>query len=718
MHKGKILVILFALLAFGMVLTIASCAQATQAPAPTSAPTAAPPQPTAVPTVPPVPVSVAPGPGLKMEITKVEIPPADNKPIVTFTVKDDRGNLVKSSDWDANSLRFGIARLSVDKETNLTEYENYIVSDVKGSDYVYKGQTTKPTLATSKAAGLDLGGKLTETAAGFTYVFSTTLPANLDRTATHVVAGYVTRNTREFVANGVYPFVPAGGTPVKREVVATETCNGCHDTLAAHGGTRREVGLCLICHTDQTFDPESGNSVDMKVMAHKLHTGSGLQSVALGKKPYLIVGYRQTVFDFNKAWSQDVRNCTTCHQKAAQADNWKNAPSRAACGSCHDGINWETGKALYQGGKDHVAGPQKDDKACKTCHPADGQEFDASVSGSHTIPARSKQLKGFVYTLDSATAKAGEKPVVEFTLKDGSGAAMDANKVDFIEVVLSHPLPDYAHTIREVVNQITVPPAAPFVRAGTLTDLGGGKFRYTFAASLDATWKGSVGVGMAVYKNTTIKGNDGKDTVVREGNVNPVVYAALDGSKATPRRAVVDRKKCNDCHLDLGSPAGFSIHGGIRRSPEYCVLCHTPNATDEAARPKDKLPPETIHLKYMVHSLHMGAERDTPTEFFGRAVARTADIGFPTAAGQRNCSNCHVGTSYTLPLPAGVLPTTITQAGQVIKILQPVAATCTACHASTQVVAHASVMTASNGVETCGVCHSTGSEFAVDKVHK
>ncbi len=718
MHRRNILVFLFALLTLTMLITIASCAQPTQAPAPTSAPAAPPAQPTTAPTAPPVAISIPPGPGLKMEITKVEIPPGDNKPVVTFTVRDTRGNPVKASDWDANSLRFTIARLSVDKDTGLTEYENYIVTDVKGAEYTFKGEKKQPALATTKAATTDGGGKLTETAAGYTYVFTNTLPANLDRTATHVVAGYVTRNSREFVANSVFPFVPAGGTPVRREVVSTETCNGCHDNLAAHGGTRREVGLCITCHTDQTFDPESGNGVDMKVMIHKLHNGRNLPSVATGKKPYFIVGYGLNVFDFGAgAWSQDVRNCTTCHQKAAQADNWKNAPSRAACGSCHDGINWETGKALYPGVKDHAAGPQKDDKACKTCHAADGQEFDASVAGAHVIPAKSKQLKGMAYTLDSATAKAGEKPVVEFTLKDGAGAALDANKVDFIEVVLAGPTTDYARTIREMINQVTVPPAAPFVRAGTLVDLGGGKFRYTFAATLDATWKGSVGVGMAAYKNTTIKGNDGKDVVVREGNVNPVKYASVDGSPVVPRRAVVKRENCNQCHLDLGSPAAFAVHGGIRRSPEYCVLCHTPNATDEAARPKDKLPPETIHLKYMVHSLHMGAERDTPTEFFGRAVARTADIGFPTASGQRNCTKCHVGTSYTLPLPAGVLPTTITQAGQVIKALQPIAATCTACHANPQVTGHVQIMT-SNNIETCAICHGPGRDFAVDQVHK
>ena len=65
-----------------------------------------------------------------------------------------------------------------------------------------------------------------------------------------------------------------------------------------------------------------------------------------------------------------VRNCVFCHQGGAQSDNWKTKPSRAACGSCHDDINWATGQSTT-GGKPHAAGPQQDDKSCKTCHPAD-----------------------------------------------------------------------------------------------------------------------------------------------------------------------------------------------------------------------------------------------------------------------------------------------------------------------------------------------------------
>jgi OmcA/MtrC family decaheme c-type cytochrome len=708
--KKRLLIILGTFFGLATLMLVAACSSAIPSPSPTT------PQPPVVQaTVAPL---IAPGPGMKMEITKVEVG-ADSKPIVTFKVTDDGGNLIGSSNWDAGSLRFTIAKIVTDKDTFLSRYENYITGDVKGQAYTYKGETKQPALATAKQvlSAADATGKLTESASFFTYVFTNTLPADFDKSATHVVGGSVTRNNREFVGNSTFSLVPAGGTPTTRQVVDTSACNGCHDTLAAHGGQRREVGLCVLCHTDQNTDPESGNVVDFKVMVHKLHNGSNLPSVALGKKPYYIVGFSQSVTDFTASnWPQDIRNCTTCHQKGAQADNWKNAPSRAACGSCHDAIDWTTGKSKFTGGRDHPAGPQNDDKACKGCHAADsGQEFDASIVGAHTIPTRSKQLKGIVYSIDGANLKPGEKPSVDFTIKDNSGATVDANTMTSLEITIANPVPDYAARITDSANRVVAPPAAPFVRTGTLSDLGGGKFRYTFAAPLDPTWKGTAAVGMAGYRNATIKGNFGKDNVVREGNLNPVIYVALDGAKPAAPRIIVKRDNCNQCHLDLGNPAGLAVHGGTRRSPEYCVLCHNANQTDEPGRPKEQFPPETVHWDYMIHSIHTGKERDVPAQF---SNLHTDNIGYPTAGDQKNCTKCHAGRTFTLPLASTALPTTITQGTQVIKTIQPIAAACTGCHASKQDVAHTQVMTDKNNLETCVVCHATGREFAVDAVHK
>ncbi|MDP3064209.1 MAG: OmcA/MtrC family decaheme c-type cytochrome, partial [Chloroflexota bacterium] len=684
--------------------------------------------------------------GLTVKITAVSIP-ADRKPVVTFTLADGKGQPLKLSDLDGYP-RFTIAYVKEDAATKLTQYVNYMVADVTGAPFTYKGETKQPALAEVKARpGYDplpspaptfpaAYPGLKETARGaYTYTFTTALPDGYDRNATHVVGGQATRATRAFVANPIFELLPAGGdVKVTRRVVATASCDQCHNPIRIHGGTRRETAYCVLCHTSQNTDPESGNTVELKVMAHKIHRGKNLPSVQAGT-PYYIVGNALNVFDFSEiGLPQDIRNCTTCHGRppagmkaedyaklAPNADNWKLAPSRAACGACHDQIDWATGKALFAGPagtvRDHPGGPQTNDNSCALCHAADsGKEFDASIVGAHTIPQRSTQLKGVKFELLAVGAQAAKRTEVDFAIKDNAGNFLDPNTFNSLSIVLAHPTTDYAHRISETVNTIPTPPAT-FTRAGVLTDLGGGNWRYTFKDPLEADWKGSVGVGMEGYRNATIKGNEGKDVVVRESNVNPVMYASLEGGAATPRRSVVDRNNCNQCHLDLGSPAGYSLHGGIRRSTEYCILCHNPNMADETRKAGTGKPLESVHYKWMIHSLHMGAERAVAT-LFGRA-AETDEVFFPTPGTQAECTRCHKTGTYTIPLPAGVLPTTITQAGQVISVTQPIAAACKACHiARPGFDAHADTMTSVKFGEACANCHGRGKDFAVETVHK
>jgi OmcA/MtrC family decaheme c-type cytochrome len=86
---------------------------------------------------------------------------------------------------------------------------------------------------------------------------------------------------------------------------------------------------------------------------------------------------------------------------------------------------------------------------------------------------------------------------------------------------------------------------------------------------------------------------------------------------------------------------------------------------------------------------------------------------------RRDCNKCHIGTTFTIPLPATNIAT-ITPAN-FWSPTQPVATACLACHDSVSTAAHAYLNTVTLGnmeIETCEVCHKEGADFAVSKVHE
>ncbi|MEK7405435.1 MAG: hypothetical protein AAB225_10035, partial [Acidobacteriota bacterium] len=106
---------------------------------------------------------------------------------------------------------------------------------------------------TAVQAGTDANGVFEKIAEGeYQYTFNTKAPATLDRTATHSVGVYSSRNLTEFdlgtqYGNDVYTFVPDGSkVTTVRDIVRTATCNArCHDPLIGHGA-RRQVELCVL----------------------------------------------------------------------------------------------------------------------------------------------------------------------------------------------------------------------------------------------------------------------------------------------------------------------------------------------------------------------------------------------------------------------------------------------------------------------------------------
>jgi len=593
------------------------------------------------------------------------------------------------------------------------------------TSYTTRSQTSAATSphpgVTAIQAGTDSGGTVTDLETGHVkYVFKTLLPANFDATKTTTLGIYATRNMldtvgKNYFANVEYDFRPDGNkvSEVWDKINQNTSCQNCHDPkLAMHGGARQDVKLCALCHQPQTVDPDTGNTVDLKVMIHKIHDGANLPSVKAGGK-YQIIGFSPTPVDFSAVAlppGQDVRNCVFCHEgsdpkaKPAQNDVWLTKPSRSACGSCHDDLDFATGK-------NHVGGIQKDDSACASCHvPDSGKEFDASIKGAHILPVASKQLKGLTATIVNVKdAAPGKKPTVTFAIKNGDGTPVDGSKLGTFAPIMAGPTTSYTTFYRE-----SGVPSSTNTNAGVY-DATAGTTTYTFTKTIPSTETGTWAFTADITRNVTLKQNNGKaDLTQREAAFNNITYMATVGTNVVPRRTSVVLSQCNSCHNQLG------LHGGQRQNTQECVICHNPTNSDIAQRPAAEGVPESISFQRLIHRIHRGAELTQDFTVFGNGKSRHNynEVEFPGTIDR--CAKCHTTTSYTLPLNTGI--DSVTTQRDYFSPQGPATAACLACHDNRDAAAHAFLNSATfpgatTPAEACATCHGVGKDWAVDKVH-
>lgn len=562
--------------------------------------------------------------------------------------------------------------------------------------YTTRVQTSPITGKSATQAGSDTGGVWTEVAEGeYTYKFGTKLPATYDKTATHTIGLYGNRNLTEFdmglnLDDAVYNFVPDGSkVTVTRDVIKTATCNKCHDNLRLHGtGGRKTMEICILCHQPQSIDPDTGNTVDMPVMIHKIHAGAQLPSVVAGGK-YVIIGNSQSVHDYSKfGFPSNLRSCTTCHESgkgAAQENAWLTKPNRASCGACHDNVNFATGE-------NHVDLPQVSDNQCASCHTPQGElEFDASIKGAHTIATKSAMLTGVVFELIKVeNGAAGKKPTVTFSLKDKKGNPILPSQMYRLALNLAGPTADYTAFTNGYMSENLITNIAGVTGAN-------GVYTYTMVNAIPADAKGSFAIQIEGRRQQKLLEGTKKEQTVNDAGINKVIYFSVDGSPVAPRRKIVDIAKCDACHT------GLTMHGGGRNQTETCVICHNPKlvaGTGAAA--------QTVDFRMMIHKIHAGNTLEN-----GYKIGNTefGEIGFPGILS--DCNMCHVGDSQQLPVK-GVA--SVANPKGFLNPAPPTTAACTSCHDSMAAASHALGNTTALG-ESCAVCHSPSAEFSVNKVH-
>jgi hypothetical protein len=72
------------------------------------------------------------------------------------------------------------------------------------------------------------------------------------------------------------------------------------------------------------------------------------------------------------------------------------------------------------------------------CHQPDGADFGPSIGGAHVFPGNAAQLPGTVFDiLKVEGGKPGSNPVVTFSIKDKSGAPINAAQMNNLGLVLA-----------------------------------------------------------------------------------------------------------------------------------------------------------------------------------------------------------------------------------------------------------------------------------------
>jgi OmcA/MtrC family decaheme c-type cytochrome len=689
-------------------------------------------------------------------------------PVVKFALVDQVGNPL--SGLQATDIRLGIAQLQPAAAGASNQWVSYITTVAKPAAGVGWGNTqVQATTETASAAN----GVFTDNGDGtYSYTFSKSLddfatatnasyasnpppggvvPAiaqaggKADLTLTHRIGLELrgTTTTLNPTNNAVYDYVPATGATTglaTRAIASNQECDACHAKFAIHGGPRIDVEYCVICHNSGTTDPESNNSLDLKVLAHKIHSGVKLPSVVAdtanhGTVPapgigYVIFGYGGSVNNFNTVvWPQDTRNCTTCHNtgdaNTPDAANYQNYVFAGACATCHDDFP----KAGV-----HPGGVTDADCASSSCHsptsttlsPVTGVPI--SVTGAHLIPQlelakqfqftvlRVEAVQDAAGTVPGATACAataafctvlpGEYPKVTIKITNPQdGSVYKLTDAPFTNTyVASGSTTTTTARVRGRVAYTTLNYTNPGANTGTsATQAGLIDFMAstTTVLNADGSYTAVAARPLPPANTPALSGGSGAVTVegraimnlaaagqpVANGNVpirgaEPLYFAITD---ATPvaRRDVVDTANCLRCHKSL------QLHGDSRsNNVKLCITCHNPaqaprvtyKDANGVTQPGGS---EPVDFKFLIHSLHAANYK------FGRLDY--TEVGFP---GQlNNCLGCHQTDTYYPVDPAKVFATSIDAGTAYDDPTQHIAITanaaaCGACHVTAAAALH------------------------------
>ena len=707
---------------------------------------------------------------LTFEITDVSI---DATSVVTFMVyneDDEPFNGLDTDSLSANGMRFAIAKLVPGEDGDSDSWQSYLNTTEDTTDSE-AGPDGVPVLTEATQATYETSGTLAYLGSGeYTYTFAADFTAVTDPIEVdyepdllHRVAIQIEYPVgdegEELIYNVIYDFVPTGGdAPATRYMVSTDSCNECHTDLAIHGGGRIDTDYCVTCHNPGSTDANSGESVDLSQMVHKIHMGHALPSVEDGGS-YTIWGYRDGEHDYSHVgYPQDQTNCMKCHNQddaeTPDAGNWMARPTMEACGSCHDTVDFATGDG-------HDGGAMADNSLCAVCHTDDNiVEYHLTSNATPNNPELPDGVYEILYEILSAEVDADNVLTVTYSLTaDGTELDMTSLPDDLSRsptFILAYAMAQDGYDAPTEWNNLGLEAGQPeTVSLATLVADGveGGTYSYSGGVNTmvleDAFPEGATmrTVGLQGYFSQTVD-----DTSYSLHTIS--VYMTVDGDDE--RRVVVDAEGCASCH------EWFEGHGGNRvYETQVCAMCHNPSLSSSGRELDLDYPEASNNLKDMIHGIHGASVRDYPLDFVRNRSGGShyTFVGsedmleeYPDAtyvaypSDPAYCEKCHLEDTW-LPeeVPSGSLPSThfvgadaedtdaVTTWRETVPndddwIIGPTSAACASCHNSDAAMAHMdlnggtvmanrSELVEDGTVEACAVCHDDGSTASTREMH-
>jgi OmcA/MtrC family decaheme c-type cytochrome len=661
----------------------------------------------------------------------------DPKPVVNFTVRNLKGSAMKNIPV-ANFAGIALLQLVPGDPTPNTGNGQALDTWIS---HIANCATCQASTETANAATLVDHGDGT-----YTYTFQKDVVnptaydggmaiagVAFDANAVHRFALRFARSDNMFRPVDVtYDYVPATGANVdgQNDKVNVSNCLSCHNqwrasplnvggTTPFHGGQRYDVRYCVVCHNDQrkyvgtaitgnaiiaepsidgfgVMTPPAGQTsirvlrgeavINLPVFAHKIHNGDNLTLTG----PYAGLGTNINSF----AFPQDVRNCTKCHSSAAKADNWKNKPSRRACGACHDKVDFVTGT---NHGPMAIAAPN--DNTCTLCHTPDvittehlaiappdpnntlltpaanGGTPNTNASWMGNILAPPPGGRVFSYDIASVTTTDGGAgylfPVVKFRFIEND-AGVVFNVADggnqLLDGFVGSPSVYCVYTVPQ--DGLATPADFNASASVYLRNIWNGSATGTLAGpDTNGYYTATVMSGKVPTTGTMLTCGlgytyslSGTPPLVQT-NLPKYPYDAGVGGLSLPAKnawkvatgftgrrgataststngQIVTAAKCNACHNELGiSP---SYHSGQRNDSATCAFCHNPNRTSSGWTAGSGSFVHAIHaaqIRKVPYNWHaVGATIDEPT------VTGFFDVEYP---GRLNyCETCHTPGMY------------------------------------------------------------------------